>query len=36
MGSKSAISEDNLDGLLQLRGGDLSPLTKILFRIVLI
>ena len=35
-GSKSAISEDNLDWLLQLKGGDLSPLTKILFRIVLI
>jgi hypothetical protein len=35
-GSKSSISEDNLDGLLQLKGGELSPLTKILFRIVLI
>nr|YP_010448154.1 hypothetical protein NRL27_pgp045 [Nitzschia dubiiformis]UTQ75635.1 hypothetical protein [Nitzschia dubiiformis] len=36
IGSKSTISEDNLDGLLQLKGGDLSPLTKILFRIVLV
>ena len=35
-GSKSAILEDNLDGLLQLKGGELSPLTKILFRIMLI
>ena len=33
---KTAISEDNLDGLLQLKGGDLSPLTKTLFKILLI
>jgi hypothetical protein len=36
MGSKSVVSKDNLDKLLQLKGGGLSALTKILFRIVLI